>query len=303
MAQALPAPFFGAGVAAPLIGGGVQVLGAGVGPVAPLPRFGARLMPTGGGFVLDEPSVELKVGTPIAWPAGTVVQKGVALVEVEGDMVKVRFLAAGTDVDDYAHSRQQFLVRDPRVLPRPLDRSDGEFRTIARDMEEDALLSLPFGGPKTAGFMVEHAAPSSVGGFVARHDRWRAASGVGARTPILYEHEVLSRALQYAVVHDFLNLKALACVEFLMRRMQLLEDVVAENPSAPSFEAASHYMGSAERAGGAVMAPSLRAHVSGELGREAAILKEKMKAREARGGGGGGRGGGRGGGKPAAKDE
>merc|ERR1712194_688560 len=41
VAHTFPAPLVGAGAAAPLIGGGVQVLGVGVGPVAPLPRFGA----------------------------------------------------------------------------------------------------------------------------------------------------------------------------------------------------------------------------------------------------------------------
>lgn len=72
-------------------------------------------------------------------------------------------------------------------------------------------------------------------------------SGVTARSPIAYEHEVLSRSLQYSVVHDFLNIKALSMTEYTMWRLQLLD--VAESPGSPSFEGASHYMGTEERAG------------------------------------------------------
>ena len=46
--------------------------------------------------------------------------------------------------------------------------------------------------------------------------------------------------------------------------------------------------------GGATMAPTLRAFVSGEVAKDASILKERRKAREARGGGRG-KGRGRGG--------
>ena len=65
--------------------------------------------------------------------------------------------------------------------------------------------------------------------------------------------------------------------------MQLMEDAVAANPSDPSFEGAEHYMGTGERRGGALIAPSLRAHVASEMGREAAVQKEMRKAREAKG--------------------
>lgn len=87
---------------------------------------------------------------------------------------------------------------------------------------------------------------------MAKHNRWMYTSGVTARSPVAYE---ISRSLQYGVV----NIKALSMSEYMMRRLQLLEGVVAECPGPPSFEGASHYMGTEERAGGAVMAPSLRA--------------------------------------------
>jgi hypothetical protein len=66
--------------------------------------------------------------------------------------------------------------------------------------------------------------------------------------------------------------------------------VIAENAASPSWEGASHYLGIEEKKGGAIMVPSLRAFVASELGREAAVMKEKRKARESRGKGGKGGG-------------
>ena len=83
----------------------------------------------------------------------------------------------------------------------------------------------------------------------------------------------------------------------LGRRIQLAEAAVLENPENPSFEGARHFMGVPDRRGGALIAPSLISFVASELGKEAAVLQEKRKAREARGGRGdhrGGRGRGRG---------
>ena len=88
--------------------------------------------------------------------------------------------------------------------------------------------------------------------------------------------------LDIAATRDMLNLKNMAWVEYALRRLQLIEEAVNEDPNNPTYEHARHYMGAEERKGGALMAPSLRAHVAAELGREAAILKERRKVREAR---------------------
>ena len=85
-----------------------------------------------------------------------------------------------------------------------------------------------------------------------------------------------------AVTVDGIDPKQPEAMELALRRIQLMEEAVAENPASPSFEGASHYMGTGERKGGALVAPALRSHVASELGKEAAILKEKRKAREAR---------------------
>ena len=98
----------------------------------------------------------------------------------------------------------------------------------------------------------------------------------------MYEHQVLTKALQIGATEDGLNLKNLGMAELLFRRKQLIEEVRAENPHNPSWDGWEHYLGIQERKGGAGMAPSLRQHVASEMGKQAAIDKEKRKAREAK---------------------
>ena len=75
---------------------------------------------------------------------------------------------------------------------------------------------------------------------------------------------------------------SIGVAELLARRMQNVEEAVIENPSQPSFEGSEHYLGVSERNGGAIVAPSLKQQVASELAKEAAILKERRKAREAK---------------------
>ena len=55
-----------------------------------------------------------------------------------------------------------------------------------------------------------------------------------------------------------------------------------KNPSAPSYEGSSHFLGASARRGGALIAPALAQHVANKMRDEAAIMKEKRKAMEAK---------------------
>ena len=122
--------------------------------------------------------------------------------------------------------------------------------------------------------------------------------------PLVFEHEMLSTGFDLAIGVDRLNIKNLASFEWFIRRMQLHEHAVLENPLAPSYEGARHFMGKGNRRGGALIAPELHAYVASELGKESAILREKRKAREARAAEKGGKGkpGGPAGGKTGKAD-
>ena len=113
----------------------------------------------------------------------------------------------------------------------------------------------------------------------------------------MFELETLAVAYDLAVKVDRINVKNCAWFEWLVRRTQLHEGAVLASPHQPSYEGAMHFMGKGSQRGGALVKPSLTAYVANELGKSAAIEKEKRKAREARAewpGQGRGRGRGRG---------
>ena len=59
------------------------------------------------------------------------------------------------------------------------------------------------------------------------------------------------------------------------------------NPASPSYDGADLFLGNQYRAGGGIVVPTLKEHVSKGLQAESQILKERRKLAEARGRGGG----------------
>ena len=54
-----------------------------------------------------------------------------------------------------------------------------------------------------------------------------------------------------------------------------------ENPAAPNYQGSEYFLGRRGRTkDGAMVAPEMKTHVSGKVRRDAAILKEKRKAKE-----------------------
>ena len=257
----------------------------GVAPPVPAPP---AVAPPGGVWVVDEPTETNNVGDLVALPPGAAVLGTRALVAIGGEIVALKRLDPGTDLAAYSAARKALLSDDMRVIPL---KTRG-FAEAAAEMTASAV-ATPLTGPRSADWLVTEISRSG-GGMVSRHMRWRRESGVKSGDRIIFEHEVVSRAVEYAATHDAYNIRNSVSMEFLLRRLQLLEEAVAENLEQPSYDGAKHYLGVEERKGGALMAPALRAHVASELQRETAILKEKRKAREARGGGRGPMGQGRG---------
>ena len=128
----------------------------------------------------------------------------------------------------------------------------------------------------------------------SRHNKWVAECGIKHTDRLCYEHEVLSKAIDVSMVWDSSNVMNLWAFELLLRRVQLLEFAVSEDPQNPSYDGANHFMGSYDSAGGGYIAPSLQTYVAAELGKSTAILKEKRKARESKLARGRGKGDGKG---------
>ena len=108
--------------------------------------------------------------------------------------------------------------------------------------------------------------------------------------------------LEKAAVEDQLNFPNLTSMEIVTRRLTVIEEVHAANPTNPDYTGSDVVMGLGKRRGGALFNPALSAYSATRMRDEAAVAKERRKAREERtlrlergGGGYGGGGGGRGG--------
>lgn len=74
--------------------------------------------------------------------------------------------------------------------------------------------------------------------------------------------------LNYAIACGRLQVGNSAALEVVARRLQLIDEAVSENPSAPSWKGGRLYLGMENWRGGAFTAPPLRAFVAGEMAEE-----------------------------------
>ena len=91
---------------------------------------------------------------------------------------------------------------------------------------------------------------SGVESLVSRSEKWEKDSGVRKGSSVTHEHKCVHRALQYMATVDGINLRASIGAEYLLRRIQMHEEAIAESPESPSYEGAEHYMGVFETGSG-----------------------------------------------------
>ena len=209
-----------------------------------------------------------------------------------------------------AEGEDQFAADDCRTMQVTYN-ANGErhkgFKDAIGDMVEVSFDDFPL-EPRTC---LEYLrAVSSVGeSCYSQHLAWVQQARIPDNNRAIYEDEILSRILDTCICYDCLNPANLACMELVVRRRQLIAQAHALNPSAPSYDGADLFLGSQYRAGGGIVVPTLKEHVSKGLHAESQILKERRKLQEARGRGSGGggsnsggpqKGGGRGRGEGAA---
>lgn len=83
---------------------------------------------------------------------------------------------------------------------------------------------------------VAQVAESSFG----QHLSWVQQSRIPENDRVVRENEVLSRAIDYAICYDHLNVANLASFELLIRRKQLLAEAYSYGGSTPSYAGADH---------------------------------------------------------------
>ena len=269
----------GGGVGA--VAGPVQTLAA---AVAGVPAGTAVLAGAAGSWIADEPGTTFEIGDEYTLPAAAVIVGDRALVAIGGETVVLRHMVAGADLTLYTKTRKELLSEDDRTLtPLPSrQRTMAECVEAMVEIPSIAGAAQPITGPRTATEWLRTAVTQGHTSLISRHNKWVAECGLKHGDRMCYEHEVLSKALDVSMIWDSSNVKNLWSSELLLRRLQLLEFAVSEDPQNPSYDGAAHFMGSFENAGGGFVAPSLQTYVAAELGKSTAILKEKRKAREAK---------------------
>ena len=127
------------------------------------------------------------------------------------------------------------------------------------------------------------------GSFVAGHDRWIVEGRIDPGCRSAHEHRVLAKVLDLAQSRDGANITNFSSFEYVNRRRQLLEEAHREDPAKPCFDGTHYYMGEDEEVPGLQIDSNLKAHIASEFARDAAIAKERRKAKEATGKGASGK--------------
>ena len=112
---------------------------------------------------------------------------------------------------------------------------------------------------------------------ITHHTKWVHESSIHAKERAVYEHEVLSHAIDAFVSIDQLNCPNLLGFELLIRRVILLEGAFSSEGGA-DFSMSDGWMRMSTRPGGALVAPGLLQTVSRKQVEKNAIAKERRKA-------------------------
>jgi hypothetical protein len=150
-----------------------------------------------------------------------------------------------------------------------------------QEMSEMDEKDFPLDGPRSLGWFINDMANSGTTPLL-RHGKWVAESGVGADSRSAHEHSILSHVLEKSMVVDQLNVVNLVSMEIIGRRLILLEEAHSVDPGQPSFEGWEHWLGLGERRAGVLIPLELSRFVAKRVGDEAAVAKERRKAKEER---------------------
>jgi hypothetical protein len=169
---------------------------------------------------------------------------------------------------------------DARVLAVRYDEQGKRYRQFKDSLPllvEHQWADWRLTGPRTAKWLYKYIDEFG-GGTEHRTKRFMDDAGVAANDRVRHEHTFIMDFLKWAICYDQLDVSSLACSEIASRRVQLLEEAYSVNPKAPRFDGSHHFQGLGKR--NLAVMPELASHVADSLKTEAAISKERRKARE-----------------------
>ncbi len=181
-----------------------------------------------------------------------------------------------------------FAAEDVRTMPITYN-ANGErsksFKEAIGEMVQCSFEDFPLEPRTTLEYL--RAVGTISESCYAQHLAWVQQARIPDNNRATHEDELLARVLDMCISYDCLNPANLACMELVVRRRQLIAQAHALNPASPSYDGADLFLGNQYRAGGGIVVPTLKEHVSKGLQAESQILKERRKLAEARGRGGG----------------
>lgn len=210
-----------------------------------------------------------------AAPAAAGAAGGVALAP-QAAAIAVDPGIANMDVDS-GDARTLIITRDAQ------GQRFKEFRAASLECREVTFSDWPVAGPRTILYVmariVEHG-----GSPIAHSQAWRVACRFQPTDKPAQDHEMLCRILQTMVVYDQLDVANLASAELIVRGIQKIEEQHKNKLSAvgDSGESSLFYGSLGGSRTGTVIAPKLAEWIGSEMQKEAAISKERRKAREER---------------------
>ena len=285
-----PVPIAGVPVGGGLVGGvggvplgGAGVLVGGLGLLPP-PGVGAGVLPGGAGRLVPPPAGG--GGVPVAGVGALAAAVGVGGVGVAGAVPLAGGLLGGGVGGVAAATADAALDGDDlRTLAVAYDANGQrhrDFREAISRMSSTAFTDFPVAGPRTLEWVLRFLLDN---GPTPRgwHNKWRADGRLQPTDAGVAMHEVCCLVLETMVVYDQLAVTNLASAEQIGRQLQLIEEKWKDRfgQSDGSAEDNTHlYLGAQH--GHICVCPALQAHIADELRKEAAVSKERRKAREER---------------------
>ena len=183
----------------------------------------------------------------------------------------------GIDAVDQEDARTLSITRDAQ------NQRFKEFRVAALECKEVAFADWPVAGPRTVlhvlSRIVEHG-----GSPIAHSQAWRVACKFQPTDKPAQDHEMLCRILQTMVVYDQLDVSNIAAAELVARGIQRIEEQhKLKLTSSDDAGESSLFLGSMGGSrSGTCISPKLSEWIGAEMAKEAAVAKERRKAREER---------------------
>ena len=151
-------------------------------------------------------------------------------------------------------------------------------------MSETKMDNFIVKGPRTVLWVLRFMKENG-GTPIGRHARFKTDAGLKPDDAGVVMHASLCKILQIAATSDQLDASNLGSMELVCREVQMIEENYASRLNSKSGQLSEeHHLFTATRQsqGNVCMCPALREWMAEELKGEAAIHKERRKAREER---------------------